>query len=606
MLGLCAVAARDVAAAIGQAKEALQPRTAFALACDALGVAIAISSEAARSPADVPKQAWRALLGHALCVAALAGSDVAEGGGSLLRRSLEVRKLLGSDFPDSAMFEGLGECRRAWVQVCDALQTLQTECGSAAADSEADGGTGLLGIDDRQVLCQLSCPVPDDLRAMWTSDSAHATAAADATRPPTTASAPSASLHVDLYSNPAARSAQGAVVAALPPARRVEALLSAMRAEGGEQALRQIVEAWDEEPSGCAAVVLRKGGDDSATWPLQVLAPVLALLVERGAARWQEVLARDFASEPALFDALWQRLCRGPAAASAGFWPWALGELCLRRLVGAGAAARDVAFAAHVTLRIGRTLSADLAAEKASAELEAALQGARPSEAAATTREAVRSSALRLDGLRENPPLAAVLLSLAELAAGGPSPLATETADEALECWLHFAVAVVEDSEGAAGEGVSEAVLPQLARVHSGAGSLEPYARAHLQVFLGGSGDSVEATALRACMSLRTAAEFSVASESLRRSVGTGALEPLRLLSHALGAWPAGRLAALVLHVLPVLLDEVVALVFTLALQRAPPTDDSAAHPRITSHDEINRPWGTALCWSGNSDRGVM
>ena len=83
--------------------------------------------------------------------------------------------------------------------------------------------SGVLSAADRQVLLQFQNTLPDDLMAAWpgaapsmhpwnaSSSVASAVLAAPASHRDT--------LHIDLYSDPAARLAQDAVVAALPAAK---------------------------------------------------------------------------------------------------------------------------------------------------------------------------------------------------------------------------------------------------------------------------------------------------------------------------------------------------------------------------------------------------
>lgn len=326
-------------------------------------------------------------------------------------------------------------------------------------------------------------------------------------------------LQIDLYANPAAKAAQDAVVAALPPNCRCEALLSAAKAEAMQETVPALLEAWQEAPDSCAAVLLRQT-ELQANWPIPVLAPVLTALIKEDAPGWKTWKMGPF--DRGLLTATWAGLCRDPEI-SAGFWLWALNELVVPNL---SADATRRRFAADAARLLASTLKADLAARHAELQLDEILQ------------EQFRSSeaVMRLQSL-ERAPLAPLVLSLAEVVSEEP------LAEDALVMWLNIATGIKDLPEAAT---LQRHINMHLARIAVAAESATGYAGQLLQAALGGSTldkDSSVVRLLAACLN----------PQRLAGQVGKVELWPV--LSTALW-WPARRLSQLVLNVLPEIFTE--------------------------------------------------
>eukprot|EP00435_Cladocopium_sp_Y103_P035628 s2472_g9.t1 len=327
-------------------------------------------------------------------------------------------------------------------------------------------------------------------------------------------------LQIDLYANPAAKAAQDAVVAALPPNRRCEALLSAAKAEAMQETVPALLEAWREAPDSCAAVLLRQT-ELQANWPIPVLAPVLTALIKEDAPGWKTWKMGPF--DRGLLTATWAGLCRDPEV-SAGFWLWALNELVVPNL---SADATRRRFAADAARLLASTLKADLAARHAELQLDEILQAQfRSSEAV-----------MRLQSL-ERAPLAPLVLSLAEVVSEEP------LAEDALVMWLDIATGIMDLPEAAT---LQRHINMHLARIAVAAESATGYAGQLLQAALGGStldkGRDSSVRLLAACIRV----------QRVQRLPGQVELWPV--LSTAL-RWPARRLAQLVLNVLPEIFTE--------------------------------------------------
>eukprot|EP00434_Breviolum_minutum_P007121 symbB.v1.2.006285.t1/scaffold375.1/size220138/3 len=339
-------------------------------------------------------------------------------------------------------------------------------------------------------------------------------------------------LRIDLYANPAAKAAQDAVVAALPPSRRCEALLSAAKAEAIEETLPAVLGAWREEPESCAAVLLRQTSEQQASWPIPVLAPMLTALIREDAPGWKSWKTGPF--DRGLLTSTWAGLC-SDGEVSAGFWPWALSELVIPNLASDATRRR---FAAEAARLLASTLKADLAARQIELQLDEALQ----------ERFRSRDAVLRLQSLKRVP-LAALVFSLAEVVLEEPS------AEDALVTWLNVAAGMKD--------------LPAEARCRCLSSSLAggfPYVQAPLQRHLnmqlarimvakesdkGYAGQLLRASLFEGGKDTSAVGLLAVCLNPQKRV--TGPLDQLDLwplLSTAL-RWPARRLTQLVLHVLP-------------------------------------------------------
>lgn len=342
-------------------------------------------------------------------------------------------------------------------------------------------------------------------------------------------------LLINLYANAGARAAQEAVVASLPPARRVEVFLSGAQAEQCDSMVSEIQRAWTEDGASCASVVLRHDGLRSV-WPAPLLAPLLATLVDHDAEGWQVHFAAGFPPDAMLFDALWSGLCSpGRRARATMFWSWALGPLCVQLL--SSPEPHLVSFALHVATRIALTLRAEIATMSAQCCFTEAL-------------------ALHIS-VKEGPlaasvgaaPLASLILSLVEVVDGKASdaPRGTESADEALAHWVGVVLDILNNP---AIMDTPHALLQQLARARSCL-ALGVYARAHAVILGGESGNDGEIDLLAACILVQASNQKSNVSHACRAPN----IQPLGVLSKALVSWPRQKLTVLVLQVLPEILD---------------------------------------------------
>eukprot|EP00439_Symbiodinium_sp_Y106_P071141 s108_g12.t1 len=259
-------------------------------------------------------------------------------------------------------------------------------------------------------------------------------------------------LRVDLYADPAAKAAQDpgapgdAVVAALPAGRRVEALMSSAKAEALETSLPSLHGAWDDDARASAAVLLRPTPDGLASWPVPVLAPVLADLVRHGASGWREQF-ESLPRDSSLLSGLWASLCRADAEAAAGFWPWAISELVIPSLGSSEETPLRRRFASAAANLIASTLLSDLKAVTAELDLSLLL-GEEP--------HATTPAAIRLLAFKEAK-LAPLVLSLLE---------ASETlAEEAAVAWLRLALDFREIATLKEGEAARLLVESHLARI---------------------------------------------------------------------------------------------------------------------------------------------
>jgi len=590
--------ASAAAAALRSAGAQLAQGVATALACEALSAAIALCED----NATLPKQGESALFGYALCVAALTSSvkETARNDTAALS-PLTVRLRNALALLQNADVERTNDWISNWTQALAALEDAIATQGSLSPQVALAGQAlptphwQLCEVDrdalsrpplhqDDSSLEGSAFPLPLGLWPAIVPEVGHDGAVASSLA--ATPASDAESLHINLYADPAARAAQDAMVAALPPARRTETLLSVAKAGDGEEyaaRVGQLLEAWIEDPGGCAAVVLRHDSDDSSAWPTAVLVPLLVELVRRDAPGWRGELASGFPPDRTLFDALWAHLCSTHSATATtveGFWPWALGALCVS-LVSSGTtrSLRVVTFGIHVAYKIGVTLRADVTARRASAELDLALGIGKL--AIVTCDNALSAAKARLAGFSQAP-IAAVLLSLAEVVSGGrPADVLSfttfESADETLECWARLSLCVLADTLH--DPGGSNMLAAQLARVHSGSVALSRYARLLVKVLLsdglvnrrGGASvqgetwnsEAEELLLLCACCALDPTtrpedreAGVPTIRDQLHSIAVRGDLDPLTALTRALGTWPSRRLATLVLHVLPVVFDD--------------------------------------------------
>lgn len=559
------------------------------LASDVLGAVLLEVLEAASALASAAAESWStawcelalpALVGYGLLATAVAGtlqpgegvsagSGAPPGAGEALRR---LRGLLQAPALDASQLEQLAACSAAWAHAFDMWATAEASGESA----QATAALWTLDAEDRaalsvepehtsaqtEVLAWWPCRAPDSARVQLQVPAA-----------PQQIPAASSTLHVDLYANPEARAVQDAVVAALPPGRRLEALLTAASATTVSTSLPQMLDAWNESPELCSPSLFRCNTEGAFAWPLPVVVPVLTRIVEADAKDWRSAFAQAFPSDKALFDVCWAHFCRSSEALAATFWPWALSVFCVARLA-SDADARDGSFAVHVVSKVAATLRADCAARSAAAEFEASLGGqALRAEASAGPGHA------RLAAIGDAP-LAACLLSLAELAScdRDQASALTEAADEALEGLLRFVLDCSEEASAQAFNGsqvhVLVALAAQLARAISGAASLPEYGKLHFATPgpLGpgsmGAGREEEAVngelepdvemalLLNLCILPEASQKHQQSLVILRRRARQGRLQPLKILSGALSTWPSRKVSALVVRVLPAILDD--------------------------------------------------
>lgn len=563
LLGLCrGPSAAGIINAFRGAAHHIPATLRLGLICEALCEAAKLLE--LTTSADTLPSCAVALTGYAQLVGVLAGTARVEVNTLELRcsrlRSLMRERLQHKELTDP--------CKQAWVEVLDMMDASMadsnnnlgsTQTNEANLDAECNqvallcSNRILAAADCRALLLD---SLPEDFKGLWATlgNSAKLTPQA---APTTVRDAPAAQpgLRIDLYSDPRARASQDAVIAAMPPARRVEALLTSAKVAAEESIVARVVEAWTQAPAACAMVMLRTGPDGKTTWPSPILAPALQRILEREAAEWNNIFSNGFPSDPQLFDAVWALLCCGSqhAGAAANFWPWALTALCVLRLGGACAhGTRQTAFAAHVALRVGGTLKADLAILKATAQLEVAVGEPKHGQSIGA---ASRSRLLSF----HRAPLAAVILSLAEVASGGDASAANsvQKADEALECWLRLAIDVVSGTPGFPGEPLP--IMGELARARAGSSTLGSYGRAHIRAMLHRPSDTASAEELnldllRACLA-ESPAQRAEILERLHR-LASHASDPLHVVAEALYEWPVERIAVLVLDVLPAVLPD--------------------------------------------------
>ncbi|CAK9111431.1 unnamed protein product [Durusdinium trenchii] len=327
-------------------------------------------------------------------------------------------------------------------------------------------------------------------------------------------------LRIDLYANPSAKAAQDAVVAALPPSRRCEALLSAAKAEAMHETLPLVLAAWHEAPESCSVVLLRRTPEQQASWPIPVLAPVLVALVRSDAAGWRAW--KDGPFDRGLLAATWAGLCREDAPASARFIFWVLSEVVIPNL----SSNTTRRFAAETAGLLADTLKADLFARRAEMQRAEVLQeGLLPSGAAT-----------RLQSLQQVP-LAPLVLSLAEA-------LSDQSAEDALVSWLNVATGI-KDLPPQEVSTMQRCVDLHLARISVAKESATGYAGQLLRALMGADGDHL-VQALAACV-------------NPQQRAARGPVDLWLLLSAALH-WPSRRLSDLVLKVLPEIFSDLTVL----------------------------------------------
>eukprot|EP00931_Biecheleriopsis_adriatica_P052576 TRINITY_DN30608_c0_g1_i1.p1 TRINITY_DN30608_c0_g1~~TRINITY_DN30608_c0_g1_i1.p1 ORF type:complete len:845 (+),score=226.51 TRINITY_DN30608_c0_g1_i1:70-2604(+) len=539
LLGICRGAGgQAVAGALLKVADALQPHKAMALLQEILETSVHF----VREGNDRSQASCSALLGLALAAASLTQRALEVEAGhisTLQKQRAELQRCISQEVNE----EGWQE---AWLHVLELI-------GSSSDGERGESKDELwsLSQEDKQVLRALEEPLPEEIHAFWSGPAAEAPSVELVGKPSSLKSR--GGLHVDLYADPAAKQAQDAIIAALPPARRAEALLSAAKAEALDEVIGPLMEAWAEAGEACAAVLLRQSPDGAAAWPVPVLAPVLAELVQRDITGWRQAFAEQLPPDRSLAAALWAYLCRN-ASAAASFWPWALSELVVARVASAADdSPRLGSFASSFALLLATTLRADLTAVRADLELAEVLRPAGgeahgPSSAAA----------LRLRGLKDAP-LAAMVLSLTELV---PKETAAE---EALESWLKLllqAISFLPTAEGWVQEAamVCASIEVQLARIMFGSAAMRGYAGLQLRALLPdasreGDTPTVLILLLRACLWPEASPEHHSACEDIGRLTESVGVASLLLLSQALQEWPTRRLTDLVLVVLPKVID---------------------------------------------------
>ncbi|CAE8649352.1 unnamed protein product, partial [Polarella glacialis] len=166
------------------------------------------------------------LLGFALCAASLGEAATASSAAAIL--SGPCRRLSAALSTQSG-----AAWAQAWAQV---LELVDSSGGASMPPPVAplEIVPWSLSEADREFLCSPQDSWPEELVSLWPA--ASSVPAALAARVPASEVANGADsgggpLRVDLYADPAAKKAQDAVIAALPPQRRVEALLSSAKPE---------------------------------------------------------------------------------------------------------------------------------------------------------------------------------------------------------------------------------------------------------------------------------------------------------------------------------------------------------------------------------------
>eukprot|EP00913_Durusdinium_trenchii_P033448 g31315.t1 len=344
-------------------------------------------------------------------------------------------------------------------------------------------------------------------------------------------------LRIDLYANPSAKAAQDAVVAALPPSRRCEALLSAAKAEAMHETLPLVLAAWHEAPESCSVVLLRRTPEQQASWPIPVLAPVLVALVRSDAAGWRAW--KDGPFDRGLLAATWAGLCREDAPASARFIFWVLSEVVIPNL----SSNTTRRFAAETAGLLADTLKADLFARRAEMQRGASTlwcsytaailaAGATGSAGAFTSRSPVRPKC--------RGPAEEKLQLLKPEVTQHQSP----RNQDALVSWLNVATGI-KDLPPQEVSTMQRCVDLHLARISVAKESATGYAGQLLRALMGADGDHL-VQALAACV-------------NPQQRAARGPVDLWLLLSAALH-WPSRRLSDLVLKVLPEIFSDLTVL----------------------------------------------
>ncbi|CAJ1354578.1 unnamed protein product [Effrenium voratum] len=212
LIAVAQVHGAEVAGALQKASENLPLQVAFSLLLALLQ--------------DACSEASEAMPGWAPLAVSLAPRALQDPRGAVLPRQLLQQRLERHQAPEKG----------AWLQVLEIL-----------GDPPPAGGED---PEPWQLSLHPKAEVSEELRAFWPIRAAAKPAKAEVAERKEGAQG---TLQVDLYANPAAKAAQDAVVAALAPARRCEALLSSARAEAPEETFPALLGAWREAPEACAA-----------------------------------------------------------------------------------------------------------------------------------------------------------------------------------------------------------------------------------------------------------------------------------------------------------------------------------------------------------------